>query len=660
MHPAQVLVTGQHPPLDPRGLPLRVPALIPIQAPIHTAPPSTSQSAPLNHHANIHPQQTEPLLYYGPSLPQQQQQIQQTLHQQQHPPSYNPAALQNHDPKALNQVPTLNPHKPPTSQSFFPNGISTDTAAFPDPATATRVISERSANAKAQAHLAIANAQEQAKAEVRRGQPRENDRQRQASSQDHNQSPHQPQHQHHNLQPSQPDHNEIHQSDPVSQINPQGNDVDVNTAAVLQQLQDGLSHHPDTAEHQSHGQGQLTPAQLVVNMKAMYEVQQKSTQQSRPTHIPTPQLISQPNPHDVPQEQHHHQPTHHQPTHHHRDEQFQRLHDHHHGDAVQDKKGLSVSGAMPPLHQFAAHASHSQQNTIDVDAATYQLAGTRLEGEEVSAVAAASAAMRRQNQSPTYDNSNIMRTDSTDMDVGSTTLSFSGSGTDSVALATGKEQLQQQQLRRPNQPENQDLEDGKDAKKVRADHVDNFLNGQPASFSFPANGQMFDAFQLPNGKIPPSISQSFSFIMKGGPSRESSMEFRKNTLNGGNRDMSIDFLKRDLSMELVSQVRKSSGDQVSSELPRDMSVDFLGRALSQANRDFSMEMQFPQNHLLNLAGKGMSMSHPAFTAQGAITVRCTIERGFESRVCVCGVNRPARRAESSRGRHALKDWSIAG
>lgn len=264
---------------------------------------------------------------------------------------------------------------------------------------------------------------------------------------------------------------------------------------------------------------------------------------------------------------------------------------------------------MPPLHQYVAHASHSQQDTVDVDAATYQLAGTRLEGGEVSAVAAASAAMRRQNQSPTYDNSNIMRTDSRDMDVGSTTLSFSGSGTDSVVLATGKEQMQhqQQQLPRPNQPENQDLEDGKDAKKVRADHVDNFLNGQPASFSFPANGQMFDAFQLANGKIPPSISQSFSFIMKGGPSRESSMEFRKNTLNGGNRDMSIDFLKRDFSMELVNQVRKSSGDQVSSELPRDMSVDFLGRALSQANRDFSMEMQFPQNQSHMQRGTGIEL-----------------------------------------------------
>lgn len=377
-------------------------------------------------------------------------------------------------------------------------------------------------NARAQAQIAVANAQEQAKAQVRREQ----------------QAAEQHQQQHHLVSGPQPEHP------------PQSKAVDVTGAAAVQQM----SRHQGVEQHP---QGQLSPVQLVADMKAMYEVQQKHEQQSRGhMHIS-----------HVSQQQHH--------------------------DAPMDKKDITVSAAMSAAQFTHAHPQHVQQNGFDVDAATYQLAGTRLDGEEANL-----AALRRQQQQDGYENSTIMHSVSRDMDVSSTGLTFAESAVD-VGLSNGSVQLQQQQLV------------GTNTRKERADHVDNFLNAQPLSsqpFSPPASSQMFDTFRTTNGKAPSTISPSFSFLMKGGfASRESSMEFRRNNLNGGKREMSIEILKRDFSMDLGNIARKPSGDQSGGELPRDMSIDFLGKTLSAANRDFSMEMQFPQQQVNGQRGAAVEL-----------------------------------------------------
>lgn len=600
VHPAQILVTAQPPALDHRGMPLRVPALIPISAPIHAAPPSNPQTAPLNHPATVHPPQTEPLLYYGPSLPHQPQHPQQ---QQQHSPSFNPAALPNHDPKGLTHLPNSAQQKPPTAQNLFSTPAQPNATPFPDPATATRVISERSANAKAQAHLAIATAQKQAEAQVRRVQRREEDRQNQTPDHSHNGSPHHLQNHHLHLSSSQTARNQIHANTSPAQSTLQESAVDITTAAALQQLQNTASHFQDTTDHQSHSQGQLTPAQLLVNMKAMYEVQHKATHQNKPTNIPLHQLNP---PHHSP---HFHLDHQQQTTQNHRESHFHRTHDQHHFGSTGDKKVSSTSYATPSLNQFPSIPSNPQQNAVDVDAATCQLAGTRLDGEDVNVI---TSAMRRQTASM-YDGANMMRTYSRDMDVGATALPHSKVIPESVPLTTNSQpvQHQQPQHQRHNQQDSLDLENSKNTRKERADHVDNFLNAQPASsqpFTFPVNNQAFDSFRFTNGRVASPTGQSLNLFMKGGfPSRESSMEFRRSTLNGGNREMSIEILTRDLSMELINQARKSSTDQISSELPRDMSIDFLGKALSSANRDFSMEMQFPHNQNFAQRGTGVEL-----------------------------------------------------
>lgn len=230
--------------------------------------------------------------------------------------------------------------------------------------------------------------------------------------------------------------------------------------------------------------------------------------------------------------------------------------------------------------QAAVHAAFPQaaQNSFDVDSATYQLAETKINADNPTSL---------HKPVVTFDDNNIIYPVDRHMEAHSDVpFSDNVSGLPNVSL----------------QPSD-DVDGGKRARKQRADQIDKVLNSagtsQPLSnqmFVSPGNSHQFDGFRFGNGRISASVSRSFSFLMKTGgllSSREGSMEFRKGCLNGGNREMSIEMLRRDFSMELVSHARKPSRDHFESELPRDMSIDFFGNTLRSTSRDFSMEMQFP-------------------------------------------------------------------
>lgn len=95
-------------------------------------------------------------------------------------------------------------------------------------------------------------------------------------------------------------------------------------------------------------------------------------------------------------------------------------------------------------------------------------------------------------------------------------------------------------------------------------------------------------------------------------SRDNSMEFRRGHLGLSKREMSIDMMWRDVSMDLMCARKMGSHERMlDSELTRDMSLEFFGNSLRSANRDFSMEMQFPQDS--RVLPRGASLELGAFT-----------------------------------------------
>lgn len=221
--------------------------------------------------------------------------------------------------------------------------------------------------------------------------------------------------------------------------------------------------------------------------------------------------------------------------------------------------------------------------SVDVDAATYQLAGTRIDEGETATIHPV------QGNAAAFDAASMLAASSREMDVGSSIMPMPNQGTElGIALHLSAEEPDMK------------------SRKQRADDIDKVLNGAGISpqmqnqyaISQTNNQQIFDQFRVGNGRICGSVSRSFSFLMKtGGPfaSRENSMEFRRNAFNAGKRDMSIEMMRRDPSLDLMASKRMGSLELLpESELPRDMSIDFFGNSLRGAGRDFSMEMQMSQ------------------------------------------------------------------
>lgn len=306
----------------------------------------------------------------------------------------------------------------------------------------------------------------------------------------------------------------------------------------VQTLEQGPQTYPSTPnpqEGQPKPDGQLSPQQFyadVNKMKKMIQVQQKSVQQGRGVASRVEKKVEE-------------------------------------GDVV---------GA--PFQQQAA----LQVQSADVDAATFQLAGTKIGSESGSAV---------QSHDGFAQSGRIVPSSSAEMDVG-------GAGDPAQSHVADS-----------------DLGKSESEMKQRADHIDSVLNNagisQPLSgptFALPGSSHNLDNFRLGTGKLPPSISRSLSFMLRNGApfaSRESSMEFRRNNVLTGMREMSIDkMLRRDFSMDPMPAKKPGSREQIETELPRDMSIDFsFGNALRSTSRDFSMEMQFP--HEARLAPHGAAL-----------------------------------------------------
>lgn len=237
--------------------------------------------------------------------------------------------------------------------------------------------------------------------------------------------------------------------------------------------------------------------------------------------------------------------------------------------------------AAPSGHARTQGVSGASGKTFGVDAAASQLAETRIQrkGKPVH---------NMKNDEPNDDENSIMRSISRDF---GNVVSFSNTvdifGDDA----------------------------SKGDRKQKADHIDRMLNGvcssQPFtgnSFLTPSISQQF-GLSSSGGRLPTSISRSLSFFKNSGPlaSRDSSMEFKKGYLSGGVREMSIDLMRRDVSMELLNGTRKASRDHIDTELSRDMSIDCFGNALRSTGRDFSMEMQFPPEARAGQRGSGLEL-----------------------------------------------------
>ena len=242
----------------------------------------------------------------------------------------------------------------------------------------------------------------------------------------------------------------------------------------------------------------------------------------------------------------------------------------------------------------AAAAAAASAANVDVDSATFQLAGAKI--DERNAEQNAQSHPIQENASA-FDAASML-TSSREMDVSNAMMTnMSAQSSDlgiSLNMGTDEHSLMS-------------------ARKKRADDIDKVLNsagnvpttGAQSQYSLPQSNSQhaFDALRLGNSRLSGSVSRSFSFLKMGVPfaSRENSMEFRRNSIFSGKRDMSIEMMKRDVSMDLIASKRMGSHDLLpDSELPRDMSLDCFGGALRGANRDFSMEMQIPQGSRLEL------------------------------------------------------------
>lgn len=253
-------------------------------------------------------------------------------------------------------------------------------------------------------------------------------------------------------------------------------------------------------------------------------------------------------------------------------------------------KGMDVTpaGAEPSYAQNGAAVVPS--NTNDVDQTTYQLAETRIGPGDIRGASYGDELMRSASRDLMQQSSSremFQASSSREMDVtGSLPLSISFKDGTELHLSSSDEL-------------------GKTLRKQRADDIDKVLNGTTLSSTNPMlnNAQALEQFRLGNGRLPASISGSYSFVRgSGGPfaSREGSMEFRtKSQFGSSGRDMSVELFKRDHSMELMhpKKVGSQEGIGESSELARDMSIDCFGSSFRNTTRDMSIEMQFGTNQL---------------------------------------------------------------
>lgn len=257
-----------------------------------------------------------------------------------------------------------------------------------------------------------------------------------------------------------------------------------------------------------------------------------------------------------------------------------------------------VSQSSAPLSQQFSPPQSSALTAFDVDAATFQLAGTRIDEPEASPITTDTPALA------TLEVGLVVPSASQDLMPSNMSLSESlAEGIDIHALQFS-------------------MDDAKNARKQRADDIDKVLNSAGTSGALSHHctlspsfaNQMFDSARLNNGKNSASVSRSFSFLFKSGApfaSRENSMDFRKCDLGGGKREMSMDMIRRDISMDLLFSRRIGSQERIDGELVRDMSIDCFGNSLRNTNRDFSMDMQFPTDS--NPAQSGAVLELGAFT-----------------------------------------------
>lgn len=273
-----------------------------------------------------------------------------------------------------------------------------------------------------------------------------------------------------------------------------------------------------------------------------------------------------------------------------------------HGGLSEDIQSTEQSGKIGLRHTNEEPHDFDERQTPrreDLETTTHRLAGTRIGNEDAYV-------MRHMEENGEYTGgSGILRSSSRDMDVscpsnmalsdsfkdgselhdcnGVTGCLVQGNGTCNGAIASGSQPGDV--LRR----------------KKQADDIDKVLNEACSSahmsihsVSLPLNGHAMEQFRITNGRIPNSISRSFSFLRGGGTfgSREGSMEFRKGQFASGARDMSIEIMKRDFSMELVGAKKIGSQDPlgVEGDIPRDMSVEFFGGPLRTGSRDMSLEL----------------------------------------------------------------------
>lgn len=155
----------------------------------------------------------------------------------------------------------------------------------------------------------------------------------------------------------------------------------------------------------------------------------------------------------------------------------------------------------------------------------------------------------------------------------------------------------------------------------------------------PIASQVFDNVRTNNGRFPTSVSRSLSSLFKvGAPfgSRENSMDFRRGEF-GGKREMSIELLGRDVSMDfLFAKKMGSQGSVEGGDLVRDMSVDCFTNPLRSTNRDVSMEMQFPHGFNAGQSGSALEfgwVDDIAFgvPSQGIQSLRNDHSSGHEGR-----------------------------
>lgn len=340
-------------------------------------------------------------------------------------------------------------------------------------------------------------------------------------------------------------------------------------------------------------QGQLSPEQLFVNMKEMIMVQRKNGQSNR-SQAPTSSANGTPSTfvhvpeqsdsrhHELPADSSNHAiPISQIPVSVNRNQTLAPEH---------MAKGMDVTPAGGEQSYEQNGAATVPSNTNDVDQTTYQLAETRIGAGNVRGASYGDELMRSASRDLMQQSSSremFQASSSREMDVtGSLPLSISFKDGTELHLSSSDEL-------------------GKTLRKQRADDIDKVLNGTTLSSTNPMsnNAQVLEQFRLGNGRLPASISGSYSFVRgSGGPfgSREGSMEFRtKNQFGSGGRDMSVELFKREPSMELMhpKKVGSQEGIGESSELARDMSIDCFGSSFRNTTRDMSIEMQFGTNNL---------------------------------------------------------------